>query len=130
MICVWRSAPHRGSCALTFKYPVAHLIHEFCSIAADAAHALGQVFFIRDGFQFPDLVHAVKINPATGLNDPWRQADFFSWHPESMHMCAREPAQSVAQIAAAVHHPCCDQQWIFVESTKPLTCAQDDLLSG
>lgn len=50
------------------------------------ANALGQVFFIRDGFQFPDLVHAVKINPATGLNDPWRQADFFSWHPESMHM--------------------------------------------
>ncbi|KAK9840788.1 hypothetical protein WJX81_004808 [Elliptochloris bilobata] len=44
------------------------------------------VFFIRDGDQFPDLVHAAKINPANGLNDAWRQADFFSWHPESMNV--------------------------------------------
>lgn len=45
-----------------------------------------QVFFLRDGNQFPDLVHAVKLNPVSGLNDAWRVADFFSWHPESMHV--------------------------------------------
>jgi hypothetical protein len=41
---------------------------------------------VRDGNQFGDLVHAVKLNPVNGLNDAWRVADFFSWHPEAMHV--------------------------------------------
>jgi len=44
------------------------------------------VFFIRDGMKFPDMVHAFKPNPLTGLVDNWRFVDFFSHHPESLHM--------------------------------------------
>ena len=50
------------------------------------ARAGRQVFYVRDGNQFGDLVHAVKLNPVNGLNDAWRVADFFSWHPEAMHV--------------------------------------------
>ncbi|MEW5300305.1 MAG: hypothetical protein WDW38_008259 [Sanguina aurantia] len=44
------------------------------------------VFFIRDGMKFPDLVHAVSPNPKTHIQEDWRMADFFSHHPEAMHM--------------------------------------------
>jgi len=44
------------------------------------------VFFIRDGMKFPDMVHAFKPNPKTNLQENWRIVDFFSHHPESMHM--------------------------------------------
>lgn len=44
------------------------------------------VFFIRDAMQFPDMVHALKPNPKTHLQEDWRIADFFSHHPESLHM--------------------------------------------
>ncbi|CAD7703126.1 unnamed protein product [Ostreobium quekettii] len=46
------------------------------------------VFFIRDGMKFPDMVHAFKPNPVTNLIDNWRFVDFFSHHPESLHMFA------------------------------------------
>ena len=44
------------------------------------------VFFIRDGMKFPDMVHALKPNPKSHIQEGWRIADFFSHHPESMHM--------------------------------------------
>eukprot|EP00187_Rhodella_violacea_P005310 CAMPEP_0174895374 /NCGR_PEP_ID=MMETSP0167-20121228/9802_1 /TAXON_ID=38298 /ORGANISM="Rhodella maculata, Strain CCMP736" /LENGTH=492 /DNA_ID=CAMNT_0016134691 /DNA_START=46 /DNA_END=1524 /DNA_ORIENTATION=+ len=44
------------------------------------------VFFIRDGIQFPDMVHAFKPNPRTEDQEMWRILDFLSHHPESCHM--------------------------------------------
>ncbi|GMH44179.1 hypothetical protein BSKO_12113 [Bryopsis sp. KO-2023] len=46
------------------------------------------VFFIRDGIKFPDMVHSFKPNPRTNLVENWRFVDFFSHHPESLHMFA------------------------------------------
>jgi catalase len=43
------------------------------------------VFFVRDG---PDMVHALKPNPRTHIQENWRIPDFFSHHPESLHMFA------------------------------------------
>ena len=48
-----------------------------------------QVFFIRDGFKFPDLVHALRPNPANNIQEAWRFLDFLSYHPESAHMVSR-----------------------------------------
>lgn len=45
-----------------------------------------QVFFIRDGMKFPDMVHCLKPNPKNHIQEGWRIADFFSHHPESLHM--------------------------------------------
>lgn len=44
------------------------------------------VFFIRDPFKFPDMVHTHKRNPQTNLKDPDAFWDFFSRSPESTHM--------------------------------------------
>ncbi|KAK9867389.1 hypothetical protein WJX84_006506 [Apatococcus fuscideae] len=44
------------------------------------------VFFVRDGMKFPDMVHALKPNPKNHIQEGWRIADFFSHHPEAMHM--------------------------------------------
>ncbi|HKQ81884.1 MAG TPA: catalase [Steroidobacteraceae bacterium] len=44
------------------------------------------VFFIRDPFKFPDMVHTHKRNPQTNLKDPNAFWDFFSHSPESTHM--------------------------------------------
>ncbi|KAF2312490.1 hypothetical protein GH714_034861 [Hevea brasiliensis] len=44
------------------------------------------VFFIRDGIKFPDMVHALKPNPKSHIQETWRILDFFSHHPESLHM--------------------------------------------
>lgn len=45
-----------------------------------------QVFFIRDGIQFPDMVHSLKPNPKNHIQEGWRIADFFSHHPEALNM--------------------------------------------
>ncbi len=45
-----------------------------------------QVFFIRDGMKFPDMVHAFKPNPKSHIQEAWRIMDFLSHHPESCHM--------------------------------------------
>ena len=50
------------------------------------AWALLQVFFVRDGMKFPDMVHALKPNPKNHIQEGWRIMDFFSHHPESMNM--------------------------------------------
>ena len=44
------------------------------------------VFFIRDPFKFPDMVHTHKRNPQTNLKDGNAFWDFFSHSPESTHM--------------------------------------------
>ncbi|CAL5227866.1 g10902 [Coccomyxa viridis] len=44
------------------------------------------VFFIRDGFKFPDLVHALRPNPRNNIQEAWRFLDFLSYHPESAHI--------------------------------------------
>jgi catalase len=44
------------------------------------------VFFIRDGMKFPDMVHCLKPNPKNHIQEGWRIADFFSHHPEALHM--------------------------------------------
>ncbi|XBH58493.1 hypothetical protein VPH35_079917 [Triticum aestivum] len=36
--------------------------------------------------KFPDMVHALKPNPKTHIQENWRILDFFSHHPESLHM--------------------------------------------
>nr|VDD47980.1 unnamed protein product [Brassica oleracea] len=44
------------------------------------------LFFIRDGMKFPDMVHALKPNPKSLIQENWRVLDFFSHHPESLNM--------------------------------------------
>ena len=44
------------------------------------------VFFIRDAMKFPDMVHSLKPNPRTNLQDPKRFFDFFANTPESTNM--------------------------------------------
>jgi len=47
------------------------------------------VFFIRDAKQFPDMVHSLKPDPKTNLQDPNRYLDFFSFKPEAINMLTR-----------------------------------------
>eukprot|EP00182_Erythrolobus_australicus_P007078 CAMPEP_0185829916 /NCGR_PEP_ID=MMETSP1353-20130828/523_1 /TAXON_ID=1077150 /ORGANISM="Erythrolobus australicus, Strain CCMP3124" /LENGTH=490 /DNA_ID=CAMNT_0028527757 /DNA_START=13 /DNA_END=1485 /DNA_ORIENTATION=+ len=44
------------------------------------------VFFVRDGIKFPDLIHSLKPNPRTEMQEWWRILDFLSHHPESLHV--------------------------------------------
>ncbi|WP_026688518.1 catalase [Alteribacter aurantiacus] len=44
------------------------------------------VFFIRDAMKFPDMVHALKPDPRTNVQDPDRYWDFMSLRPESTNM--------------------------------------------
>jgi len=43
------------------------------------------VFFMRDPKKFPDLNHAVKRDPRTGMSSAQNQWDFWSGLPESLH---------------------------------------------
>nr|WP_183167469.1 catalase [Azomonas macrocytogenes] len=47
------------------------------------------VFFIRDAIKFPDMIHSLKPDPVTNIQDPNRFFDFFSHVPESTHMLTR-----------------------------------------
>jgi catalase len=44
------------------------------------------IFFIRDAMKFPDMVHSLKPDPVTNMQDGNRIFDFFSHIPESTHM--------------------------------------------
>ncbi|MFI8688634.1 catalase [Rossellomorea sp. NPDC077527] len=44
------------------------------------------VFFIRDAMKFPDMVHSLKPNPQTNIQEPERYWDFMSLTPESTNM--------------------------------------------
>ncbi|HEX8425289.1 catalase [Hymenobacter sp.] len=45
-----------------------------------------KVFFIRDALKFPDMVHSLKPDPVTNMQDGGRIFDFMSNTPESLHM--------------------------------------------
>ncbi|GEK58288.1 catalase [Marinococcus halophilus] len=45
-----------------------------------------KVFFIRDAIKFPDVIHALKPDPVTNVQDSERIFDFMSQTPEAMHM--------------------------------------------
>lgn len=45
-----------------------------------------QVFFIKDGIMFPDLVHSLRPNPKTHIQEGWRILDFLGNYPESTLM--------------------------------------------
>lgn len=43
------------------------------------------VFFLRDPIKFPDLNHAIKRDPRTGLRNPHSNWDFWTLLPEALH---------------------------------------------
>ncbi|MFO8086810.1 MAG: catalase, partial [Bacteroidales bacterium] len=43
------------------------------------------VFFIRDGYKFPDFIHTQKRHPKTNLRSNTAKWDFWSKMPESLH---------------------------------------------
>jgi catalase len=43
------------------------------------------VFFIRDGYKFPDFIHTQKRHPKTNLRSNTAMWDFWSLSPESLH---------------------------------------------
>ncbi len=43
------------------------------------------VFFVRDGYKFPDFIHTQKRHPRTNLRSPKAMWDFWSLTPESLH---------------------------------------------
>ena len=43
------------------------------------------VFFLRDPLKFPDLNHAIKRDPRTGLTNPTSNWDFWTGLPEAFH---------------------------------------------
>ena len=43
------------------------------------------IFFIRDGYKFPDYIRAQKRHPRTNLRSSTAMWDFFSLSPESLH---------------------------------------------
>lgn len=43
------------------------------------------VFFVRDGYKFPDFIHTQKRHPRTHLRSNTAQWDFWSLSPESLH---------------------------------------------
>jgi len=45
-----------------------------------------KIFFIRDAIKFPDMVHSLKPDPVTNIQDANRVFDFMSLSPESTHM--------------------------------------------
>ncbi len=44
------------------------------------------IFFIRDAIKFPDVIHSLKPDPRTNIQDPNRSWDFMSLTPESTNM--------------------------------------------
>lgn len=64
-------------------------LHHTCVITHATLSVCGatlQVFFIRDGMQFPDLVHCLRPNPKNNIQEAWRILDFLSFHPESVNI--------------------------------------------
>ena len=57
----------------------------------------------RDGYQFPDLVHALRPNPKTHIQEGWRILDFLSSKPESCHMVRLPLGNSAAKNLLSGH---------------------------
>ena len=53
-------------------------------VKAVKGSAVVQVFFVRDGIKFPDLIRCLRPNPKNHLQEGWRILDFLSHHPESI----------------------------------------------
>jgi len=64
------------------------------------------VFFIRDGIQFPDLVHCLRPNPKNNIKEAWRILDFLSFHPESVNIVSNEAAAAHCASLACTHDQC------------------------
>ncbi|WP_338771735.1 catalase [Massilia sp. METH4] len=47
------------------------------------------IFFIRDAIKFPDMIHSLKPDPVTNVQEPERVFDFFSHVPEATAMLTR-----------------------------------------
>ncbi|KAI8015503.1 Catalase isozyme 1 [Camellia lanceoleosa] len=47
------------------------------------------VFFVRDGMKFPDMVHALKPNPKSHIQENWRIVDF---SPTIQRVCICSPS--------------------------------------
>ncbi|MCL5244446.1 catalase [Cellulophaga sp. 20_2_10] len=43
------------------------------------------VFFLRDGYKFPDFIHTQKRHPKTNMRSPEAMWDYWSLSPESLH---------------------------------------------
>lgn len=65
------------------------------------------IFFIRDGYQFPDLVHSLRPNPKTHIQEGWRILDFLSSKPESCAMARSHAAEPCASNPGAVQGSTC-----------------------
>jgi len=67
------------------------------------------IFFIRDAIKFPDMIHALKPDPVTNVQEPERVFDFFSHVPEATAMLTRvysnygTPANYRQMDASSVH---------------------------
>ena len=88
-----------------------------------------QVFFIRDGIKFPDMVHALKPNPKNHIQENWRIADFFSHIPESMHMvrlvvCSCESCFAAAFLLPPLRWSRCHCVACPISSMKAGLCPQ------
>jgi len=80
------------------------------------------VFFIRDAIKFPDFIHSQKPDPVTFRQEPWRQLDFISQSPESMHMVML--VYSPRGIPASYRH----QQGFGVNTYKWVNAAGETVL--
>ena len=83
-----------------------------------SARRPAQVFFIRDGIQFVDLVHALRPNPKTNIQEGWRILDFLSHHPESVHIVRRP---SHLHPMHAVLEPCHDFACLLLHPRRGLS---------
>ena len=66
-----------------------------------------QVFFIRDGAKFPDLMHAFLPSPVNGLFHAWRTADILGHLPEAMHMVRQSHGIPAEPALCWMRAPCC-----------------------
>jgi catalase len=80
------------------------------------------VFFIRDAIKFPDFIHSQKPDPVTFRQEPWRQLDFISQTPESLHMVML--LYSPRGIPASYRH----QQGFGVNTYKWVNAAGESVL--
>lgn len=61
-----------------------------------------QVFFVRDGMSFPDMVHALKPNPKNNIQEFWRIWDYFASCVLPSLLCS---AHSALPACLATAHP-------------------------
>jgi catalase len=75
---------------LRYLDPKAHFAPFECSVTTNEGNwdLVGNntpVFFLRDPLKFPDLNHAIKRDPRTGMRSADSNWDFWSNLPEALH---------------------------------------------